>query len=903
MEGEDGGKDSGKEKAEWEVERQRHADTQRELLSKLKEIRDEWEGEKAQLSSQLQAAQEALMARQEQLDDAVAQQGQHSQHSSALHQQIAQLEQERTSLLDQVTGLTSSLASVTSDLAQCHATLLAVEAKAAQAESNLALRSKELQEERSWRGELERSLTRLQSESAALESSNADTVRSMRLMEERVQELHDGRLRLEAELQASAELIAGLEAELTEARTQTIALQEEVLQRVEAVKRESAAALTALQAQLQRQGEEQRRLCGEWEAQVSTLQQRNAQLTSDLRDAEQGRQAQSTVVASLRADGAAKAEEVGRLTAEVATLREQQVAVRHELVTLYTHHTSVTQEVAEKATELQGLQSQVEEARAALHAKDAALHEAHQRHEQLTGVFAALQHEADARALTLTVQATNLHHAVDEVNRLTEARADADARLSEALEERTGLEREIAALEAQLERLASKSHTASDALRAANDRIHALEGQQAHWQVTAHSLEADLQQATSRLAACEADLGSRESTIATLTAECEELRAVKERMEAGGRQQAAEVAQMRQRAQEEGEWRAKYDESRELCLLLKAESDRAHAAHAQQLQEARREEQRLTAAVERLERAAVKDKERQLQALKEADERRAREVAAEKRKAAAELSHVLSEKAELNRSLSKEVADFKRAATAANNGLVTAEGRLAQMTAAEVKLVQERMKAERRVKELTQTLQEKERELATATATVTSAVTRTQVAPLQAVNARLTAELTAARVEVEALKASDALQRVAEMQGRHDGLIAQLDALTTQYEQCRALLQSSTHRQHELDALMEGAEHSNPHQRIHLHALIKEENRLVKTENEHIRRELVRHKRELKRLGVTLEDEAEQGEDGKAAGVEGGVGGVAAGAKENVHEGKKARRVGPRHRSALSSMN
>ena len=898
--GEEAAKDGGKEKAEWEVERQHHAETQRELLHKLKEIKEEWEGERSSLTAQLTSAQELLDSHQQRLDELNTERLQHTQHSDALQQQIEQLEAEKAALLSQVSTLTSNVASVTSDVEKCQATLKQVEERVVELDRELSTRSQELQEERSWRGELEQSLTRVQSEFTALEASNTSTVQSMRWMEERVEELKQRRLQLEQELQASGDLITTMEGELVAARAQVIAMQEEVVGQVEAVKRESAVALASVQDHLQRQREEQQRVCSEWEVQVSSLQGRNSELSAELQDAEQGRQAQSSVVASMKADSAIKVEEISRLRAEVVTLKEQQAAVRNELVTLYNHHTSVSVEMNEKTKDMQALQTQLDASQAALEVKEAALLDAQHSHQQLSHDCAALREEVHTHTATVSAQAADLQHSKAELAALSRTHSELHAQLSEMTAEKAGLEREISALEGQLERLASQSHTANDALKVVNDRVLSLEAQNTRWQTQSQELETDLHRVTSQLAASEMESRTRERRVEELMAECDDMRRGRERVEGEMRRCETEVVQMRQQVQGEGEWKAKFEESRELCLLLKAETERLQSVHHQQLQDARREEQRLTATVERVEKAANKDKERHLHALKEADERRLRDVAAERKKASVELTHLANEKAELNRSLSKEVAEFKRAATQANHSLMTAEGKLAQATANEVKLVQDRMKAERRVKELTQAMTEKERELASITSTVTAALIKSQVTPLQHSVARLTAELTSAQVQVTALQACDAQQKVVEMKGRHDDLIAQLDALTTQYEQCRAMLQSSTHRQAELDQLMEGAEHQNPHQRIHLHALIKEENRLIKAENEGMRRELVRHKRELRKMGVTLEEEGTDSEEGKTAGEVGLGAGVG---KENPLEGKRGKRSGPRHRSVLSSVN
>ena len=130
------------------------------------------------------------------------------------------------------------------------------------------------------------------------------------------------------------------------------------------------------------------------------------------------------------------------------------------------------------------------------------------------------------------------------------------------------------------------------------------------------------------------------------------------------------------------------------------------------------------------------------------------------------------------------------------------------------------------------------------------------------------------------------------------------EALTTRYEQCQALLQSTTVRQAELDGLMEGADHGNPHQRIHLHAMIKEENRMMKEENEGLRREVVRWRREVRRLGGSGVVEEGEGK-GRRDGIDDGS--RTREGKENAQEGsgKMAKRkvVGPRHRSALSSIH
>ena len=218
-----------------------------------------------------------------------------------------------------------------------------------------------------------------------------------------------------------------------------------------------------------------------------------------------------------------------------------------------------------------------------------------------------------------------------------------------------------------------------------------------------------------------------------LNQEREELRQGKERAEGEARRCEVELEELRAKAVGvEGEWKAKWEQSRELCTLIKAEADRAQGEQQQLLAEHRREEQRLTATLERLEAAAVKEKERALYALKEADERRLREVAVERKKSAADLALAANEKAELNRSLSKEVAEFKRAASQSNHGLIAAEAKLAQLAANEVRLVQEKLKSERRLKELTQALADRERELAANTAAVSTAMTKTQVAPLQA---------------------------------------------------------------------------------------------------------------------------------------------------------------------------
>ena len=60
-EGGDGKKgDTSRERAEWEVERQKHAETQRELLKRLKEIKDDWDGEKSSLQQRIDQLQQQV---------------------------------------------------------------------------------------------------------------------------------------------------------------------------------------------------------------------------------------------------------------------------------------------------------------------------------------------------------------------------------------------------------------------------------------------------------------------------------------------------------------------------------------------------------------------------------------------------------------------------------------------------------------------------------------------------------------------------------------------------------------------------------------------------------------------------------------------------------------------------
>ena len=810
------------------------------------------------LAAQLNESSAQLVALQRERNATIdALRVEHQQALSTLDSEMsAQLEQQKqaaqTAHSTTVQGFTAAIAEMnaqfataTSEIEQLTTSKARIEEeweadRQQQADARAAL-SQQLIEQQQTGQQLEAQLAVVQAQLRGTQSLQAHTESAVAEKQSLVEQLTAAAATLRAELDSSLSTAASLEAQLSASHS-------------------SVAALTA----------------------------DNEQLRSAVSELQLGSEAQQQVASSLRADNKQREEEAERLKGELAS-------VRHELVTLYGHHTAQSGAYAAKCAELETAARRLAE-------RDGSLQLMQEEHVQLIDEYAAAKLETRSSREQLDAATEQLRALSQQMARLTQERDEGAA-------EKAGLEREIAALEAKYEETSTQQRTlaaAHSTLQAEHSQaLSQLQAEQASSAASKQQSEeaiAELMLMRERWARGE-DQAQRlqeamrelETVVAARGEEVE--RAARAEAELQSRLDVLIVAQV-----EAGQWRDKYEQSRELCLLLKADAERKQQQLTAAVDERRREEAKLAAAIERLEKQAGRDKEKHSSALRDDEERHKREAVAERRRHAQEMARMAAEKDELNRSTSREVGEYKRGNADMQRRMEAAEAKLSAATATEARLLQEKMGAERRVKELTAAANDREREAERATAAMKEQLTRQLVQPLQHANARLQSRC--GELEASLASHSTAAQQLQDVQSQFSAFRAEVVSMTASYEYDQGALRSLQAKNEQLSAAMaDMAGHSNERQRIHMHQMIKEENKALKQQLEHAQRQLAKHRREVARLGGAVAEE-EEGERRKT--VHGGLGKENGGeepmsGKEQRAEGRKT--MGPRHRTALSSMN
>ena len=620
---------------------------------------------------------------------------------------------------------------------------------------------------------------------------------------------------------------------------------------------------------------------------IASLTLNNEQLHSSVTELQLGNEAQQHVMSGLRGDNKQRAEEAEKLKGELA-------GVRNELVNLYSHHTRQTAEYSDKCKELDAVRQKLLD-------KDDSLQLMQEEHVQLIDDYAAAKLDTRQSREQLEQNTVQLSSLSQRLAQLTQQK-------DECVAEKAGLEREIAALETKYEEIITEQRTLTTAHSTLQAEHSSTLSQLQAEQVASASLKQQSEEAVGELLRMRERWAQRSDEVERLQESVRELEAMVaargkdvERAKRTEAELQCRLDELTVQQVEAGQWKDKYEQSRELCLLLKADTERKQQQLAMAVDERKREEARLTAAIDKLEKQHGRDKDKHSTALKDEEERHKRETAAEKRRHGQEMARMTAEKDELNRSTNREISEYKRGNVDMQRRMEAAEAKLTSMTATEAKLLHEKMSAERRVKELTQAVSDKDKDMERLTSSVKEQLTKQLVQPLQHTNTKLQSRI----VDLEATVASHSasVQQLHDVQTAFASFKAEVVSMTSNYEYNQSQLRALQDKNDQLSAAMaDMAGHSNDRQRIHMHQMIKEENKTLKQQLETAQRLLMRHRKELQRLGGASIDDDELSERRKTHGLskENGVDEPTSG-KEPRLEGRKT--VGPRHRSVLSSMN
>ena len=859
-------------RAELENMQSAHNDTAQQSAERQAEVKRLTAAE-AELLAHLTSSQFDTSALQAQLDDSNA-------HLVALQHEmeatIQGLRKEHQHTVSALTGEMSALCEQQKAEQLSHAaTVDQLTASLAESTAKIAIVTNELEQlgtakanaERDWLGEQQQ------------HSSSMATIHQQLAGQQQTCQ------QLEADLATVNSLLQ--EAKKLQAHTETAAAEKQA--RIE----ELIAAAATLQAELNRTLSTVASL----EARLSTSQSNltslthdNEQLRSSVSELQLGTEAQQQVMTTLRGDNKHKAEEAEKLKGELA-------GVRNELVNLYSHHTEQTMEYSEKCQELDAMKQRLSE-------KDDSLQLMQEEHVQLIDEYAAAKLETRTSREQLEQMAEQLNSLNQHVAQLTQQR-------DECMAEKAGLEREITALETKFEDITSQQRTLATAHSILQtEHSHAVSQLQVE-QATSISLRQQGEDAVAELMLVRERWAQGSDQVERLQEAVRELEAV---VTARGEdvERAKQIeAQLQSRLDElivqqveAGQWKDKYEQSRELCLLLKADTERKQQQLTAAVDERKREEAKLHAAIDKLDKQLHRDKDKHSTALKDEEERHKREAVVEKRRHAQEMARMTAEKDELNRSTNREISEYKRGNVDMQRRMEAAEAKLTTMTAMEAKLLQEKMSAERRVKELNTAVSDKEKEMERLTAAVREQLTKQLVQPLQQTNTRLQSRVN--ELEATVTSQSTAVQQLHDVTAQFTAFKAEVVSMTSNYEYSQSQLRALQDKNDQLSAAMaDMAGHSNDRQRIHMHQMIKEENKALKQQLEAAQRQLLRHRREVQRLGgAVVEEEEGGGERRKTHGVvsrENAVEGEPSSGKEPKTEGRKT--MGPRHRTVLSSMN